>query len=56
MNVLEKILEEITEKIKNATNCGEDLAFIDGVQYGLIEAKKVIRAHMGDVPDINAGK
>lgn len=51
MNVLEKILEEIEEKIKNTNNCSENLAFIDGIQYGLIEAKKIIRSHMADVPD-----
>lgn len=55
MNVLEKILEEIEEKNKIADDCNENLAFIDGVRYGLIEAKKIIRSHMNDGKDINVG-
>ena len=55
MNVLEKILEEIEEKNKIADDCNENLAFIDGVRYGLIEAKKIIRSHMNDVTDTNVG-
>lgn len=54
MNVLEKILEEIEEKNKIADDCNENLAFIDGVRCGLIEAKKIIRSHMNDGNDINA--
>ena len=53
MNVLEKILKEIEEKNKIADDCNENLAFIDGVRYGLIEAKKIIRSHMNDGNDIN---
>ena len=53
MNVLEKILEEIEEKIKNTNNCSENLAFIDGIQHGLIEAKKIIRSHMDDTSDVS---
>lgn len=49
MNVLEKILEEIEEKIKNTNNCSENLAFIDGIQYGLIEAKRIICSHIDEV-------
>ena len=53
MNVLEKILKEIEEKNKIADDCNENLAFIDGVRYGLIEAKKIIRSHMNDGKDTN---
>lgn len=53
MNVLEKILEEIEEKNKIGDDCDENLAFIDGVRYGLIEAKNIIRFHMDDGKDIN---
>lgn len=55
MNVLEKILEEIEEKNKIGDDCNENLAFIDGVRYGLIEAKKIIRFHMEDGKDTNVG-
>ena len=48
MNVLEKILEEIEEKNKISDDCNENLAFIDGIRYGLIEAKKIICSHMDD--------
>lgn len=48
MNVLEKISEEIEEKIKVSDDCNEDLAFIDGIRYGLIEAKKIICSHMDE--------
>ena len=54
MNVLEKILEEIEEKNKISDDCNENLAFIDGIRYGLIEAKKIIRSHMNNLQDAGA--
>lgn len=53
MNVLEKILEEIEDRIKISDDCNENLAFIDGIRYGLIEAKKIIRSHMDNGKDEN---
>lgn len=53
MNVLEKISEEIEEKIKVSDDCNENLAFIDGIRYGLIEAKKIICSHMDEVANMS---
>ncbi len=54
MNVLDKILEEIEDRIKISDDCNENLAFIDGIRYGLIEAKKIIRSHMNNLQDADA--
>ena len=53
MNVLEKILEEIEEYEKKKCS-GESLsAFESGINRGCLEAKNIIRSHMGDHPDID---
>lgn len=53
MNVLEKILEEIEEYEKKKCS-GESLsAFESGINRGCLEAKNIIRSHMGDHLDID---
>lgn len=52
MNVLEKILEEIEEYEKKKCS-GESLpAFESGIDRGYLEAKNIIRSHMGEVSDV----
>ncbi|MED9966466.1 MAG: hypothetical protein UFJ18_06695, partial [Blautia sp.] len=54
MNVLDKILEEIEDRIKIFNDFNENFEFIDGVKYGLIESKKFISSHIDDRPDADA--
>ena len=50
MNVLEKILEEIDEE-QNGYEADHAWNYSKGLEY----AKEIIRSHMDEVPDNNAG-